>query len=140
MYIKFDNRRFRRVNLTGDIAIFMDYGCYYKGEVKDVSYNGFRVDFPSINSRSIFWPNFSVFFSATIWRVRKFRILICTDTAQHNDIKAGLPEETKKSFLVSAYPRWMKKEENRLQIGFKIPESSVSWQYFVHQKLEKEEF
>ena len=141
MYIKVDNRRFRRVHLSGDIALFVDHGCYYKGEVKDVSYDGFRVDFPSISSQSIFWPNFSVFFSATIWRVRKFRIIICTNSMEKNDT-AGYPSSrTGKSFLVYAYPRWMRKQENRLEIGFKIPESSVSWQFFVHQKLtEKEAF
>lgn len=139
MYIKVDNRRFQRVSLTGDIAIFVDYGCYYKGEVKDVSYDGFRVDFPSISSRSIFWPNFSVFFSATIWRVRKFRIIICTNMTKDNEKTEGFPLRIGKSFLVTAYPRWMKKKESRLEIGFKIPESSVSWQFFVHQKLTEKE-
>ncbi|MCI5130276.1 MAG: hypothetical protein D3904_01850 [Candidatus Electrothrix sp. EH2] len=139
MYIKVDNRRFQRVGLSGDIAIFVDYGCYYKGEVKDVSYDGFRVDFPSISSRSIFWPNFSIFFSATIWRVRKFRIIICTNILKDNEKTEDLPFRIGKSFLVFAYPRWMKKKESHLEIGFKIPESSVGWQFFVHQKLTEKE-
>ena len=133
MYINFDKRKLQRVNLSGDIALFVDYGSYYKGELKDVSYNGFRVEFSSIHSLPIFWPDLTLFFRSTIWRFRKFRIIICASTLNNNT--EGLPSRTGKDFLVSAYPRWIKKENTRMEIGFKIPESSVSWQFFVHQKI-----
>lgn len=110
MYIKLDKRRFQRVNLLGDTAIFVDSGCYYKGEVKDVSYDGFRVDFPSISSLPIFWPNLSIFFSASIWRIRKFRIIICTSIVGTDGNPENLSNRTGKSFLISAYPRWIKKK------------------------------
>jgi len=131
VYIGIDHRRFQRVNLPGELAVFVDLGCYYKGELKDVSYDGFRVVFPSLIFSSIFWPTFSVFFSAMIWRVRKFRIVICTSGNSSN--------RTGKNFLISAYPRWMKKKDTRLEIGFKIPESSAGWQFFVHQKIAEKE-
>ncbi|RWX48396.1 hypothetical protein VT99_11021 [Candidatus Electrothrix marina] len=135
MNVKLDKRRFQRVNLSGDLAIFLDYGCYYKGFVGDVSYDGFRVTFPSIASQLIFWPNLSLFFSATIWRIRKFRIVILTSVVSDNDNTGDLSNRTKKSCLVSAYPRWRSVIDNNLEIGFKIPESSVRWQSFVRQKM-----
>ncbi len=135
MYIKFDNRKLQRVNLSGPIVLFVDSGSYYKGKLKDVSYDGFRVDFPSINLLSLFWPDLTLFFRSAIWRFRKFRIVICTNIPRHDDNTGNLPSQTGKSFFVSAYPRWIKKKKDRLEIGFKIPKSSVHWQYFVHQEI-----
>jgi hypothetical protein len=135
MYIKFDNRKLERVNLSGPMVLFVDSGSYYKGELKDVSYSGFRVDFPSINVQSFFWPDLTLFFRSAIWRFRKFRIVICTNMPNYNDNTDGLTSQTGKSFFVSAYPRWINKRNDRLEIGFKIPRSSVHWQYFVRQEI-----
>ena len=139
MYIHLDNRKLQRVNLSGAVALFVDSGSYYKGELKDVSYNGFRVNFPSINSLPIFWPDLTVFFSTAIWRLRKFRIIICTNITGGNDSTGSFANRTGKSFLVSAYPRWMVKKENRLEVGFRIPVTSVGWQFFVHHNIVENE-
>ncbi|MCI5162883.1 MAG: hypothetical protein D3917_12880 [Candidatus Electrothrix sp. AX5] len=136
MNVQFDKRRFQRVDLSGDTVTFLDYGCYYKGLLTDVSYNGFRVTFTSIGSQVIFWPNLSLFFSATIWRIRKFRIVISTTIVSKNADSGELSNRTRKNYLMSAYPRWMRKTDTKLEIGFKIPESSVGWQFFVLEKME----
>jgi len=135
MNAQVDKRRFHRVDLSGDTVTFLDYGCYYKGSLTDVSYDGFRATFTSIGSQLIFWPNLSLFFSATIWRIRKFRIVISTTIVSKNIDIGELSNLTRKNYLVSAYPRWIRKTDTRMEIGFKIPESSVGWQFFVHQKM-----
>ncbi|MCW5207379.1 hypothetical protein VU10_02400 [Desulfobulbus sp. US1] len=135
MNVKLDKRIFPRVNLSGDLAAFMDCGCYYKGLLTDVSYDGFRVTFTSIGSQLIFWPNLSLFFSATIWRVRKFRVVISATIVSNNDGIGGSSNRTRKNYLISAYPRWMKKTGTQMEIGFKIPESSVGWHFFVLEKM-----
>ncbi|MCI5139098.1 MAG: hypothetical protein D3922_11935 [Candidatus Electrothrix sp. AR1] len=136
MNVQFDKRRFQRIDLSGDTVIFLDYGCYYKGLLTDVSYNGFRATFTPIGSQLIFWPNLSLFFSAAIWRLRKFRIVISTTIVSNNTDTGDSSNRTRKNYLMSAYPRWMKKTDTRMEIGFKIPESSVGWQFFVLQKME----
>lgn len=135
MNVQFDKRRFQRVDLSGDTVIFLDYGCYYKGLLTDVSYNGFRVTFTPIDSQFIFWPNLSLFFSAAIWRLRKFRIVISTTIVSNNADTGDSSNQTKKNYLISAYPRWMKKTGTQMEVGFKIPESSVGWQFFVLEKM-----
>jgi hypothetical protein len=135
MNLKRDKRRFQRVNLSGNIAFFMDHGCYYKGILEDLSYDGFRVTFPSLDSQLIFWPNLSIFHSATIWRIRKCRIAISTSIVSNNAHTEYSSDRTRKSYFVSAYPRWKRQKDTQLEIGFKIPESSVGWKFFVHQKM-----
>lgn len=135
MYVQVDKRRLKRVNLLGDTAVFVDNGCYYKGKLTDVSYEGFRVNFPSISSQSIFWPNLSVFFSPTIWRLRKCKIIISTRIVNNDANTLNSSSRTGKNCMVSAYPRWIMKKDTRMDIGFKIPESSVGWQFFVHQHI-----
>ena len=135
MYMNSDNRRFKRVNFLGGSAVFVDYGCYYKGELTDISYDGFRVSFSSTSSQTIFWPDLSSFFTPTIWRLRKFKIIISINVDRSDaDTVKSLSRATRSS-IVLAYPRWMMKKNTQMEIGFKIPESSVGWQFFVHKKM-----
>jgi hypothetical protein len=41
----------------------------------------------------------------------------------------------RKSYLVSAYPRWRRIKDTQLEIGFEVPESSVGWKFLVNQEM-----
>mgnify|MGYP007065749973 CR=1 FL=1 len=134
MRIQYEQRRNQRVNLSGYNAIFVDYGCYYKGILNEVSFNGLRVTFLPIGSQLIFWPNLSLFFHDMIWRNRMFRIAVSMNTTSLSNFDDS-SSQAGKNCLVAAYPRWQHKNDTRLEIGFKIQECSLVWKFFVHQRI-----
>ncbi|MCI5140895.1 MAG: hypothetical protein D3909_04040 [Candidatus Electrothrix sp. ATG1] len=133
-----EHRRNQRVNVSGYKVSFVDYGCYYKGVLQEASFDGLRVAFPpigsQIGSQAIFWPNLSFFFHEMIWRNRMFRIAVSTNTADNTHSGDSSGQEGR-NCLVAAYPRWQKKNDTWLEIGFTIHECPLIWKFFVHRKI-----
>ena len=135
MSIKIKKRQQERIDLIDYIAIFTEDSCNYTGTLKEISLNGLRVNICPIGSQIIATSPTLRKYNPSTWRKRKFQIVVsenilskkCKATSYHN-LK-------NKIYTVTAYPRWQRKENNLMEVGFEISESSADWKLFVQQRI-----
>jgi hypothetical protein len=135
MGVQTKKRQQQRINLTDYLAIFAEESCNYTGILKEVSVNGLRVIMCPIGSQLITPPSHLRDDTLSIWRKKKFKIIISENMV--NKLYKATFYLTRKSkiYTVTAYPRWQREEKDTMEIGFEIPENSSDWKLFVQQRI-----
>ncbi|MCI5209093.1 MAG: hypothetical protein D3910_09935 [Candidatus Electrothrix sp. ATG2] len=132
---KIELRRQQRISLRGYAAIFIDNDCNFTGTLQEISLNGLRVNIFPTGSQLIFVPILSWFNSTATWNDRKVGIII-TESVPEKEYKLGYcPSRPRQIYMLSASPRWQKRHDTLMEIGFEIPKSSAAWKIFVQQKM-----
>ncbi|XCN74968.1 MAG: hypothetical protein Q3M24_09600 [Candidatus Electrothrix aestuarii] len=122
-------RRQRRVDLTDYIAVFMERNCHYNGVLKEISLNGLRVDICPVGSQ--------LMAAASSLQKREFCIVISEDLVSKEYRLDMTPNGKNKLYTLRAYPRWQREQNERIEVGFEISESSDDWKLFVQQRMQE---
>ncbi len=135
MSVKVKKRRQQRISLTGYLAIFLEDSCNYTGTLKEISVNGLRVQVNPISSRLISGPSLSWFHNSSAWQNRKFSIIISKKLSSKNYKIGCCASRQRKNYMMTAYPRWLRKKDDLMEIGLEIPENYSGWKIFVQQRI-----
>jgi hypothetical protein len=135
MTIKIKKRKQKRINLTDYIAIFMEDSCNYTSILKEISLNGMRVDICPVGSQIMATSPSLQNYKPSTWRSRKFRIVISENMLSKKCKAVSYPSLKRKIYTVTAYPRWQRKKNNLMEVGFEIPETSTEWKRFIQQRI-----
>ncbi|MDU9050943.1 MAG: hypothetical protein Q3M30_19000 [Candidatus Electrothrix sp. Rat3] len=135
MSVKIKKRKQERINLIDYIAIFMEDCCNYTGTLKEISLNGLRVNICPIGSQIMATSPSLRDYKPSTWRKRKFRIVVSENMLSKEGKATSYPRLKNTTYTVTAYPRWQRKENNLIEVGFEIPESSADWKLFVQQRI-----
>jgi hypothetical protein len=135
MSVKIKKRKQERINLTDYIAIFTEETCNYTGTLKEISLNGLRVNICPAGSQLMVSSPCLPEYKPSTWRNRKFRIVISENMVSRKGKAISFFGLQNKIYIVTAYPRWQRKNNELMEVGFEIPESSADWKFFVQQRI-----
>lgn len=135
MNVKIKKRKQERINLTDYIAIFTEESCNYTGTLKEISLNGLRVNICPAGSQLMASSPCLRDCKPSNWRNREFRIVISENMVGRKGKAISFFGLKNKIYIVTAYPRWQRKNNNLLEVGFEIPETSADWKLFVQQRM-----
>ncbi len=135
MSVKIKKRRQERINLTDYLAIFTEDNCNYTGTLKEISLNGLRVNICPIGSQLMAASPSLREYKPSTWRKRKFHIVVSENMLSKKCKATSYTSLKNKIYTVTAYPRWQRKKNNLMEVGFEISESSADWKLFVQQRI-----
>ncbi|MCI5218836.1 MAG: hypothetical protein D3914_06515 [Candidatus Electrothrix sp. LOE2] len=135
MNVKIKKRKQQRINLTDYIAIFAEDTCNYTGTLKEISLNGLRVNICPAGSQLMASSPCLRDYKPSTWHNRKFRIVISENMVGRKGRAVSFFGLKNKIYIVTAYPRWQRKNNDLMEVGFEIPETSADWKLFVQQKM-----
>lgn len=132
-----NRRKNYRMQLTGYLAQFTEDQLFYSAMLEDVSFEGLRVQIYRDNTQAT-QANTSCWFQPTlIRRTAEYDILISDGPSGPDCKDTAYPDQTNRFYQLKVRPRWRRRNEELMTIGFEIVEPPAEWENFIRRMMPK---